>query len=90
MLRLTARPTSAAPDTKAMPLTCVKKRGRDPNKYSWMPPDPPRVPRPTLTVVQAAMALIVLWAVLGVLAFAALEWRMLVKLAGLLIWVPQG
>lgn len=64
MSRLTAGPRSAASDNNAAPFVavpiCVKKRGgRDPDKYTWLPPDPPRVPRQDpLTPVQAGLCLL--------------------------------
>lgn len=58
---------------------------KDPHKYTFLPPDPPRIPRQsTLTPVQAVLCVIGLLALLGAGWVAGMEWLTLDRLVG---WV---
>ena len=62
---------------------------RDPRKYTWMPPDPPRIPRRTpLTPVQAALCVIGLLLILGALYVAGLEYVALGRFVGWMLSQP--
>lgn len=88
MSALTGRPSSVRErgEGKALLTNAAKpqpKGLRDPHKYDWMPPDPPRIPRiEQMSLLRTALMLLVALLLTGAVAWGALAWNALSRFVG--------